>query len=335
MKSRILAMAVLLAFCFALIGCGGGKTSTPDGKSAPPGAKKKYVFATGSQGGMYYVYGAAMAKAINEKAKDFEVTAVAVTSVSQSPSNVESNQYQIAFGMADMFERARAGEGEYKGKKVSDKVMDLMAVVNNNMSYLTLKDSGITNVKQLEGRTFVMPSAATKAQTEAVLKAAGVDAAKVKWRQASYQQMVDALLDGTVDAITLNTIPRNSLIDQVAMKDYRFIDIDEADRKKFNEANPAWELMETKPGTYPKQDYPVWGPCYFTQLYINKDVPEEHAYIIAKAIMEGQKVITAIYADGNTITPELQRKFIKTGVMKENRVHPGALRYYKEIGLFK
>jgi TRAP-type uncharacterized transport system substrate-binding protein len=60
--------------------------------------------------------------------------------------------------------------------------------------------------------------------------------------------------------------------------------------------------------------------------YATDDLPEEIAYTLTKAFWENKQII----ADAHAIGKGLDIKGIRYGVAK---VHPGALRYYKEVGV--
>ena len=66
-----------------------------------------------------------------------------------------------------------------------------------------------------------------------------------------------------------------------------------------------------------------------TGLSVRADMPEEDAYKITKAICEGQKELVEAFATWGTFTVE--------GAAREMAypLHPGAARYYKEIGVLK
>lgn|GEM_PF-2040226 len=343
----VFVVVLMLAGCSS----GGGQGSVPSGPSqgdAPSGAvsdegspaarasggqKVQYTFSTGSQGGVYNMVGVGMAKAINETVTDFEVIATVPTSVGQVPGMLEIGDIDLGIVMADVAERARTGTGEYEGTKVGSDMMDFGPALNNSLGFVTLASSGLRNIKDLEGKIFVMPSEGTRQQSEALLKLAGVDTAKVKWQQSSYQQSVDALLDGNVDAVALNASPYNSLVDQVAMKEYRWLHVDPEVVAAYDREHPYWKIREVPANTYPQQSDPIYTASFFGTVYISGSVPEEHAYQMIQAIMENNSIISSVYPPGEEVNLDSVRKYIDAGALAEERMHPGVIRYLKEVGV--
>ena len=98
------------------------------------------------------------------------------------------------------------------------------------------------------------------------------------------------------------------------------------------------ELQKTyamTPGTLPatmykpmvKQDIPIITAP--SGLVINADVPDEDAYKMARALVEGRRDIALALPAWNTISPERVCKDLPI------EIHPGAARYYREIGCLK
>lgn len=84
-----------------------------------------------------------------------------------------------------------------------------------------------------------------------------------------------------------------------------------------------------KAGTYDwvTEDVPTFA--LGAMIIINKDVPEQTAYNLAKALVENIDEIKGVHVSMGALTPEL--------MVAQNVVpfHPGALRYYREVGLIK
>ncbi len=73
-----------------------------------------------------------------------------------------------------------------------------------------------------------------------------------------------------------------------------------------------------------KEDVPIITAP--SGLVINADVSDEDAYKMAKALVEGRKDIALAFPAWDTITPERVCKDLPI------EIHPGAARYYREIG---
>ncbi len=335
MKKSLLALVSAFVMLSVLVtGCGGKKEEPKKGgqAAAPAGGKKQVYFATGTPGGVYQILGAGMAKVINEKNPGMEVVATTPAQVAQAPTMLENGNALISIGMACMFERAYEGVGEFQGKP-HKKLRPVMAMYDNLFAYMALKDSPLNNVKDIAGKTFAT-TATNVVLIKAVLETAGVDANSVKLRVMSYQQSAEALSDGVAQATVLTSFPKNGTLDSLAStKGVKFLEMDEATRAVFDKKYPLWKTQQTPGGVYTGIPNPVWGPTIYTVLYTSSDAPDDVIYNITKTIIENVGEIAKIHPAGKDMTLETNKRYIKDGIMKPGRIHPGAVKYFKEKGI--
>ena len=65
-------------------------------------------------------------------------------------------------------------------------------------------------------------------------------------------------------------------------------------------------------------------------MFTNADVPEETIYRLTKALFENKDASTAIYSVCEEYNLEKQKEQLgNIGI----EIHPGALRYYREVGI--
>ena len=80
-------------------------------------------------------------------------------------------------------------------------------------------------------------------------------------------------------------------------------------------------------GTYPGQDEAVMTIAQPNFLAVRDDVPEEHVYLFTKTVYENLPFLQAIHPATKAMAIE---KAIAGLPMP---LHPGAARYYKEVGI--
>jgi TRAP transporter TAXI family solute receptor len=171
---------------------------------------------------------------------------------------------------------------------------------------------------------------------ELVLKAYGItfDSVKQSGGSVSYVGYSDSaalLKDGHSDCyMAVTSCPQSTIIDLNFRPGIRFLPVDKEHMKKILEMEPG--LLET---VIPKEAYkgleadvPAVGTV--TCIVINKNVPDDIAYQIVKTLY--------------THWPELAQ--VKKQAIEDSKpenallgaripVHPGAMRYYKEMGFAK
>jgi len=82
-------------------------------------------------------------------------------------------------------------------------------------------------------------------------------------------------------------------------------------------------------GTYRNQDKDVSTVTMPCVLFCSADVPDEVVYIVTKSLCEGKEQLVAVHKNFARFNPETA----PLGVGVE--LHPGAQKYYKEVGLIK
>jgi TRAP transporter TAXI family solute receptor len=145
-----------------------------------------------------------------------------------------------------------------------------------------------------------------------------------------YSDSVSLMKDGHIDAFTaLTSVPQASLLDLEFSPGIRLLPVDKEILDGILESNPGYIRMEVTNEHYKslKEAVPTLGAV--TILVINKDVPEDVAYNITKALWANHGEFVKV-------------KGVWKGVKLENAllgaatpVHPGAKRYYDEVGVTK
>ena len=194
--------------------------------------------------------------------------------------------------------------------------------------------SGIETPADLAGKRIVgiRPSLPEiEMVTNAVLTAYGLSKDQVQIVSTTTSgEAIEALTTGAVDAIVLPASPHAANVAALAQDlPIRFISFPEDKMKVIMEnLSPAMGAGEIPAGMYPGQDTPVATPVLGSDLVAAEAVPEEVAYKMAKAIFEHTEEFAAMQASAAYWTAE--------NALADPRLpyHPGAIRYFKEIGLW-
>ena len=103
----------------------------------------------------------------------------------------------------------------------------------------------------------------------------------------------------------------------------------EEDLEPFLKTHPYFGRYLYPANRFKGVDYPVLTVDNGIQLICDKDLDDALVYKLTKAAAENLDCVTKIYAPAKVITPEWMAS--KLG----NPFHPGAIKYYKEKGLWK
>ncbi|MBU5231113.1 TAXI family TRAP transporter solute-binding subunit [Intestinimonas butyriciproducens] len=346
MKKWTKLVCLFATMAIFLSACGGGSGSntpapanTNDASATTPapannGQREQVLFGTGTPGGVYEILGTGMVNILNQNLTDVEMVAVSPAQLQQLPAMLQSGEAAVGIGMACMFERAWAGTAEYAGNAQSD-IMQVLGMYDNIYGILTLDSSPYYAVEDITEKTVVASTATNLTTIKQLITAAGTfDPEKVDYRVMSYAQAAEALGDGNADVIILTAYPYNGTLDSVAStKGVRFLTVSDETRAKHDELYPANTMMAVPADTYKGQTEERWAPTIYTVLYANKNLSEDIVYEMTKTLIENVDEIALTHPSGAGITLETTQRYLDGGIMKLDRMHPGAVKYFAENGV--
>lgn len=175
------------------------------------------------------------------------------------------------------------------------------------------------------------PGSATYTLANAMMEAAGADFEAIEEAGGlilplDYSQGLDGMRSGNVNLIAINGPGAHPTIVEYENQGKLLQFTDEV-IEGVTELVPGTAAAEMAPG-YSFLDEPYKTFAVYTTVVINADVPEEVVYTITKALWEDIEEFRGVasYAEATDIGHAL----VGSDVLD---VHPGALRYYREIGV--
>ncbi len=209
-----------------------------------------------------------------------------------------------------------------------ERIRTLWAFPGVVMHWVVRQDSGVTAIRELEGKRFIAGGigTATERLTKLVLKVYGLEG-KVDLPAVDLKEGVDAVANRrAVGFSTGSPFPTPMVMELVATTPIRLLEIGEAEYKKLSEVDPTYSPTVIPADTYKGVSTDIKTVASPVLMYTTEDMPEELAYKLTKAFWENRKLIAEAHATGKG----LDVAGVRYGVVK---VHPGAQRYYKEKGV--
>ncbi len=281
---------------------------------------------TASIGGTYYVYGETVAKVLTEKTK-FQVVAQQTQGPNQNIVMVDEKKLELGMVTMGVALQGMQGSGPWtKGKKYEN-IRALFPMYDTPMQCLSLKKSGITSFKQLDGKTVgIGPKAGTPGTYfPMIFEALGM---KVRTRNGPGGEMGNQLGDGIIDAFCFGAglpIPIFSELD--AGQQVAFFTWTEPELATIRKTIPEFSEALIPKRTYKQQASDQKSVGLFNFAIANKDMPDTVAYTVTKTILENNAAMVRGHpAAKETISANATRDSFLT-------FHPGAVRYYKEKGI--
>ena len=146
-----------------------------------------------------------------------------------------------------------------------------------------------------------------------------------------YEQSVDGLQDGRIDAANLPAGPPVSAVTRaLAAKSskIRILSFSDAQMNKINSnGQKLWIRYNIPTGTYPRQNKPIASLAQANFLATHKNISEDDVYNIVSTIYNNIPFLRTVHAATANINLENAIKGLLIPL------HPGAVRFYKEKGL--
>jgi TRAP transporter TAXI family solute receptor len=298
---------------------------------APSSAPKvtRLSIATGGTGGVYYVYGGALARVISETVPGVEATAEVTSASIDNLKFLRDAKADIAFTLADTLKDASTGQGAFEGRPLELKAL---AVLYTNVTHVvTRQDSGIRQLTDLKGRVVSMGSAGSGTETIAdrTLVAAGLDPSQdIRRENLSAQASADALKDSKVDAFFWSGgLPTAAVLDLALSTKITLLDTSSvlpAIHSKYGEA--LYRPFSIPPGTYGSIAAEVRTFGVSNVLVVPAGFDAQRAYLIVKAMFDRKDSLVAAHAEARNL--KLPDAITGSPVP----FHEGALKYYAELG---
>ncbi len=292
--------------------------------------KHNMQLATGGITGTYYMIGAALAKHLNDRLANINITPSTSGGGYENIRRVSLGQSQLGMTQPDTMYQAWKGE-----KPFSEPMRDwrVVGVVTPPMAnhVIALKSSNIKTASDMKGRTFAIgaPGSGSAVSMMAFLTESGL-AAQINARMLPHQDYPDMLKDGKIDAFSrLGSVPAAVVEEMAAQNPVELVDFGkELDESKFLEKHPYYQSVVVKAGTYKgiDRDVTMFGNGGF--IIVHKDVPDDVVYELTKAAYadEAVKHVGMAFKGANLDRNDPLRGNI-------GPVHPGAARYWNEIGI--
>ncbi len=352
MKKKLsLALAAVMVMSMALTSCGGDKpaastpaaskpaasapaastpaASTPAASTpaAPTGDKLKVTLATGGTSGTYYAVGGAMQTVLNPL---LTMTEFNVASTGASKANVNmitDGEAQMAILQSDVISYAHTGTNTFADTGVEDNALWVAGLYNETVQIIATKD--ITDVSQLKGKTVCMGDvgSGTRVNAEQVLAAYGMTADDVNAVAGSFQDGVDGIKDGKIDAaFTVAGAPTTAIVDLATTNEFSMISLTDEALTYIHENFPFLVDDNLPAGTYTGIDQETKCVAVQAALVASKDVSEDAVYELLKTMFDNKSALEA----GHAKFQFLDTTFASAGASVP--LHPGAEKYYREVG---
>lgn len=295
-------------------------------------AQQQFVnILTGGQAGVYYPLGVALSQIYGKAIPNAKATAQVTKASAENLNLLQAGRGELALTLADALSDAWQGKEEAGFKNKLDKLRGLSATYSNYIQIVANADSGIRTLADLKGKRVSVGAAksGTELNARAVFKAAGLtyaDLAKVEYLPfgESVELIKNRQLDATLQSAGLGVASIRDLATSV-----KIVVVAVPADVVAKIGDPAYQAALIPAGTYEGQTADVATAVIPNFLVTHSGVSDELAYQMAKALYDNLDTMYAAHNAAKAIKRENAVKGMPVPL------HPGAERYYREVGVIK
>lgn len=296
----------------------------------PAGAATFINIGTGTTGGTYYPVGAAMAKVWNSSIKDMRANAQSTGGTAQNLSLLGKGEAEVIFADG-LYYFAYEGKGSFAGKQMQN-LRGMVPLYAEPIHFLVAKKSGIKTIADLKGKRVSVGAvgSGTEITVRTLLETAGLNPDKdIKAENLGLSDTASAFADGNIDAaLTVGAVGIAGVVEITTMGTAEFRELSDSLIKDLVKELPYYLPFDIPAGTYKGQNASVKTVASWNVLVVTDKLDEQLAYEMTKALFAKKQDILNVSARMGSMSPE-NLKYMQIPL------HPGALRYYKEIGALK
>ena len=297
--------------------------------SCSKNAKKDYILATGGTGGTYYPFGGAIANIWNTKVENMNVTAQATGASAENLRLINKGEAEYAIVQNDVMDYAYNGTDLFAGEKLAN-IMTIGTLYPEVVQIAVSKDSGIKSVADFKGKRISVGDAGSGVEFNAkqIMEGYGLTFDDIKKSNLSFKESAEGIQNGTLDGCFVTAGVPNAALQELAFTaGLTLVPVDGDAAKKICEKYGYYTQTTIPGGTYKGTDDDTPALAIKATLAVSSKLDEQTVYEMTKALFENLDELATAHAKGK----EVSAKAAVTGVSVP--FHPGAKKYFKEIGL--
>jgi len=286
------------------------------------------VIATGGTSGSYFPMGGAIANIISNYAEGVNASAQTSGGSIENLKLLESGEVDLALAQNDLADYAMKGIEVFDEKQ--EKIRAIATIYPEFIHIAVNPKSGINSISDIKGKKISVgaPGSGSEANCRQFLELLGVTYDSFKPQFLANTDAADQLKDNVIDGMIITTgLPSPAILEISTTKGVKIIGFTKEEADSISKEWPYLTPIVIAANTYKDQTEEITTMTAKSVLFTSSDVSEDVVYKVTKALWEN-------------IT-ELEKANAKAEYMNKDNplqavtvpVHPGALKYYNEIGV--
>ena len=296
--------------------------------------KASLVFSAGPTGGSWTPMAAATAEVIKKKFPEVDVQ-VEPGAALVNMEKIRNDKADLGWSMTNVLSDALTGKGQWAGKQ-TDRPLYVATYYPNVWQLAVPVSSDIKSIKDLKGKPVALPARGNTSLADGWEILLKVNDMKLEdLGPKSYGPVAsnaEAVKNRQAMAVGWFTVvPGSFILDLGSTMKLRLIPVSDAEFAKIRQVNPGFVRHVIKAGTYTEQgiDGDISTFQSPTILIASSKTPADVIYKVTKAVVEGRADFVHVTKAMAGVTPK------DMGQDYGMPYHPGAAKYFKEIGVLK
>lgn len=343
MKKSIATLLVLVIIAVSFVGCttteptpapapAGTPEPAPAAPEPAPAGETQYLnIATGGTAGTYFPLGGAFAEIWNNTIPGVNVTSQSTGASVANINLLYDGKIEVAMVQNDIAWYSNNGVEMFEGQAFEE--LRGLTTLHNEPIQMITTDPNIKSINDIKGKRVSVGAigSGNEANARQILTAAGIDIEKdIDPRYLPYSETVSGMKDNQIDVAIFTTGMPNSGIQELALqRDIIVVPVDADLTAKLKEEYSFFTDLVMPADTYKGQTEDVDTITVKAMLAVKAEMTDELAYELTKQIYENKERVEAAHTLGKTITQENALKGMSIPL------HPGAEKYFKEVGIIK
>ena len=339
--------ALSLALCAALAvsvlaGCGSksGSSASSDGSSAGSASSAQsggtthdtvtINFPTADASGALYAVGAAITNLWDTEIDFVNASSQASNGGIDILTQVSEGEGQVSIAISSNCYECLNGQNSFEGYAYDDLKVIAGLYFNPNQVVVT-ESSGITDLTGVKGKHFAVAAAGSSVEGECRnhFTAAGLTYPDdIQAEYIAFGDAADMLSNGTIDGAWIMSGAPAAAVSQALSSGCKLLNISDEVISALQAEYPWYAPFTIPAGTYPNQDEDVQTSAIKMVMFCRGDLDEETVYQLTRVFWENIDKLGESQGNLKGLTPEEAVKDIA-----ELPLHPGAEKYYTEIGV--
>ncbi|HYE84584.1 MAG TPA: TAXI family TRAP transporter solute-binding subunit [Clostridia bacterium] len=334
-KVKILACALAVTLCMTLVsGCSSSPEATPAPASGSPAAETAQAFkskiATNQPGQSWMTMGST----ISEYAKGTITLSVEPGSTYGNVLTTNSGETQYGITAATTVSSGMSGTRFFSDKGKQENVRFVASLYRHYLRGFTVKPE-LKSWADLKGASVCFGPAGGESfdYDPLILSYFGLTKDDYEVKVMPFADGIEAMKNGQLDVILNCTPVPYAIFDDLAMSDdnAHLLQMDEATAKRLASEWPGFEYVEYDFDDVWNYNKPLYAPYQQITLIANANVSDEEVYQMTKLIYERFEDLSNVVTNLKQVGEKNNLAYNPANIP----MHPGAEKFYKEVGALK